>query len=154
MVTPLVTVPLALLLGNGASVGLPEMARHPLHTSVTELSLSADRRAVSLSVRVFADDIALVGDSAAAATYLAERVELRGRRGERIPLTHRGRRAEGELLHLTLGASLPEGPEPVTLAVRILHDRFADQVNLVQVREPGRARTLVFMKGDAPKPLR
>ena len=35
----------------------------------------------------------------------------------------------------------------------LLHDRFSDQVNVVRASDGRRNTTLLFLRGDGPKPL-
>jgi uncharacterized protein DUF6702 len=134
-------------------------AHHPLHTTLTELTYRAADRTVQVSVRAFADDFDAaaggVSDSAASA-YLRSVLTLTDRNGRPLPLAWCGLRRTGDLLWLCLSGAAPGGGlGGLRVAVRLLFERYRDQINIVQVSdgEGGRRTSMLFVRGDAEKPL-
>lgn len=133
---------------------------HPLHTSLTAVRYDPASRALLLSVRVFADDFlaaarAPTPDAPATRAYLVSTLVLTGADGRPLSYMPCGSRRVGELLWICLRAPVPDGLDVTALRVRarLLCERFADQINLVQTEYAGRRRSLLFTRGDAAKPL-
>jgi hypothetical protein len=126
---------------------------HDIHTTMTRLVVEPGGGAVVLTIRVFADDFLAAatgqvaataaaaptpGDSAAFA-YVRRSVSLVGAAGRPAAAEWCGLRRTGEVLWLCvrLRGVAPTGAELVN---RLLVDRHADQVNIVQT-DYGTART-------------
>lgn len=142
-----------LLWGVGAAAAV---AVHPLHTTLTQLSYAAADRTVVVSVRAFADDFrAVAGDvsDSAAFGYLTTVLTLSDPAGRTLPLAWCGARRTGDLLWLCLHAPAPRGLAGLRVDARLLFDRFEDQINIVQASYGGRQVSLLFVRGDHPKPL-
>jgi hypothetical protein len=136
-------------------LALPFAIAHPLHTSVTELTVAGGGQHVTVAIRVFADDFATevsAGDSAAA-VYVRERLVLTDRRGHRVTLRWEGRESRGDALVLRLSAVAPSGLAGGRAQNTILCDRFDDQVNVVRVISGSRVATLLFTRGAGPQAL-
>lgn len=144
---------MAALIARLAGLAVPLVAAHPMHTSVTELTLARDGHRVTVSVRVFADDFAAaagVGDSAAS-EYVRERLVLTDRSGRRLALRWEAHESRGDALILRLSTLVPAGLAGVEAWNSILCERFHDQVNLVRVTSGSRATTLLFTRGSGPQ---
>lgn len=141
---------------------------HPLHTTLTEITVSADG-GLELVVRAFVDDFAAavskrpVALPAATATppdsaiarYVDSTLILVDAAGRRLPLWLAGVRRANELVWVSLRSPGTRAATGVRLTNRILFERFDDQVNIVQANLVGRRQTLLFTRreGAASKPL-
>jgi hypothetical protein len=140
---------------------------HPLHTTMSELSLASDGR-TQIVLRAFVDDfsaavtgrgagnaprIATPADSQIA-RYVSGSVILSDPAGRRITLTLAGVKRSGDLVWVTLHSATPVAPN-ARLTNTVLFERYDDQVNIVQTSIAGRRRTLLFTRRDgaAAKPL-
>ena len=150
-----------------AIVGFVALARraysHPLHTTLTELTIAADGN-VQIVLRAFVDDfsaavtrrvvpagapIATPPDSAAA-RYLGETVALTDAAGHRVALVVSTIRRTGDLIWITLRApATARSLAGARLTNRVLFDRWDDQVNIVQTTVGTRRQTLLFTKREA-----
>lgn len=129
------------------------LAWHPLHSSAAQVELPPAGGPAEVTVRVFAEDFPPGQDSTAAARYLTSRFRIVDRNRQAVPLTLRSMRREGVLLILSVTMTLPAGWSGGSIWHGVLAERFDDQVNLVQVRRGTRNTTLLFSRGDGPKPL-
>lgn len=134
---------------------------HPLHTTLAELSF-APGGGVRIVLRAFVDDFsaAVAGVPAghagsdatptdsAAARYLDATIGLTDGAGRRVPLRVELVRRAGDLLWVTLRAPSVRSSEGVRLTNRVLFERWADQVNIVQTSVAGRRQTLLFTRRD------
>ncbi|HVH66347.1 MAG TPA: DUF6702 family protein [Gemmatimonadales bacterium] len=130
---------------------------HPLHTTLTQLAYRDADRTVEVSVRVFADDFrAVVGHEVTdetAFTYLRLTVTLNDRAGRSLAITWCGQRRTGDVLWLCLRAPAPDGLSGLRVHVRVLLELYSDQINIVQATYSGRRASLLFSRGDPPRPL-
>jgi hypothetical protein len=141
---------------------------HPLHTTLTEVTISSDG-ALELRLRAFVDDFAAAvsGGSvappaatrtpadSATARYLASTLVLEDGAGRRLPMRVAGTRRANELVWVTLRAPATSRASGMRLTNRVLFERFDDQVNIVQTSVGGRRQTLLFTRreGATAKPL-
>jgi hypothetical protein len=141
---------------------------HPLHTTLSELTVAPDGT-VQIVLRAFVDDFsaAVVGHTgpmpapvvtppdSATARYLSASVALTDVSGRRVALTLAGVRRSGDLVWLTLRFPASRTATGARLTNRVLFERYDDQVNIVQTFVAGKRRTLLFTKRDgvAPKAL-
>jgi hypothetical protein len=130
---------------------------HPIHTTLTQISWNASARVAEVTVRVFADDLEAAergaqGDAAAFA-FVRSSLVLADRAGRALPLAWRGQRRTGDVVWIEVEARAPDGITGVQVLARMLADRYADQVNIVQADYGGERRSLLFVRGDAPKRL-
>ena len=155
-----VAVGAVLLVGMGARA--TDADAHPLHTTLTELTTLPDGTP-QLVVRVFLDDFAaavtrrvpapgvpipLPPDSAVA-RYLGETVLLSDGAGRRAPLVLAGVRRTEDLVWVTLRAPTVRSMTGAHLTMRVLFDRWDDQVNIVQCAYGVRRQTLLFTKRES-----
>ena len=133
------------------------LALHPLHTTLTRLDYSAADGTVAVSVRPFADDFRVaVGSNAsdsAAFAYVGKALALTDPAGRILPLSWCGLSRTGDLVWLCLRARAPGGLAGVRVQARMLLDHYADQINIVEASYDGRRVSLLFSRGDPPKPL-
>lgn len=138
--------------------GAAPARRHPLHTTLTEVTVEGG--VATLRIRVFADDFARgvaahrarPGENAALA-YLGASVGLWDRAGRHVQLTSCGVRSTGDLLWHCVTAPAPRGLGGMLVLNRLQFAVYDDQVNVVQARYAGRATSLLFVPGDGPRPL-
>jgi uncharacterized protein DUF6702 len=155
-----------LLFGMGARA--TDADAHPLHTTLTELTTLPDGTA-QIVMRVFLDDLSAavtrrppapaapipMPPDSAVARYLGEAVLLTDGAGRRMPLIVAGMRRTDDLVWVTLRAQTPRSMTGAHLAMRVLFDRWDDQVNIVQCTIGARRQTLLFTRreGSAAKPI-
>lgn len=129
---------------------------HPLHTSAAELVV--DRRAIVVTLRVFADDFAgEVGKSpsdAVVAEWVDGGFELRDGPHRRLQLQLVGREPVADMVHLTLLGPAPRDPSGLRVHHTLFFSKHADQVNVVRVRRGRKTATLLFTHGDGPALIR
>jgi hypothetical protein len=152
----------------GLVIGLPTSgAAHPLHTTLTEVSLDAASHSVRAVVRVFADDFGTalarhahvaappVGRAwdDAATNYLSAAVTIADRTGRPIALHSCGSHRSADLLWICLEGMTVESPHELRGRISILCDLFDDQVNIVQFMSGAEKRSALFTRGDGLKRL-
>jgi len=144
-----------LALAAGMTLAASAWTRHPLHTTLTELTYDAETRSARASIRVFADDLTAAagpGDSAAFA-YAAAHFTVADRAARPLPLRWCGLRRAGAVARLCLSAPAPDGLAGLSVRNGLLAERFDDQVNIVQASYAGRKTSMLFTRGDRPKRL-
>lgn len=149
-------------------VGAERAYTHPLHTTLTELSSTADG-GVQIVIRAFVDDFsaAIAGgkhgrpssigapSDSAAARYLAATLALTDGEGRQVQFAVARIRRTGDLVWVTLRAPAVRPLAGARLTNRVLFERYDDQVNIVQTNVAGRRQTLLFTTRDrgAAKPI-
>ncbi len=144
-----------------APVTTPPTNAHPMHTAVAEISYDDATRTASIQIRVFADDLyaavtespAPTGADAAISRYLEGKFRLTDQVGHALALNWIGAERDGDVLFLRLAAKVPGGLSGVRITSTVLCERFEDQVNIVRASYGGHTSTLLFTRGDPPKPL-
>jgi len=126
---------------------------HPIHAARVELDVSTEGR-VAATVRVYRDDFPPGEKLPDIAAYVDRTIVLADGHSAIIPLRVSGVATEGDRLRISLAGAGGTRSEDWRIAVRLLQERFADQVNVLEARLPGRHAQLVFLKGDAPQALR
>jgi hypothetical protein len=161
-VVGLLAISLALL---GAAA--PTDARHPIHSTLAEISYDAAARRATVRVRAFADDFGTAterwGRSRPRKTatsidslsfeYLSHMISLESAPGEFSAFEWCGVEKTGAVLWLCLRAKLDRGLEGVRIGDRVLTDLFDDEINIVQIESAGRKASAVFTRKDAGKVL-
>jgi len=145
----------------GLAVFTSRAYSHPLHTTLTELTIAPDG-GVQIVVRAFIDDfsaavtrrvappatkIPMPADSATA-RYLGEMVVLTDAAGRKVSLVVTNVRRTDDLLWITLRAPSLRSVTGARLTNRMLFDRWDDQVNIVQATVGSRRQTLLFTKRE------
>lgn len=125
---------------------------HPIHAARVELDLGAGGN-VSATVHVYRDDLAPGAPVADVAAFLERGLVLSDARGSRVALRVITVTPEGDRLRISLTGSAPGGLGHGRVAVPLLQEKFADQVNVVDVRTPMGRTQLVFLQGDRPQVL-
>ena len=147
----------AFALASGAKRA--ERASHPLHTTLTEVTVDTQRGFMRVMVRVFADDIRLatgVGTDGQAAIYVAASIGFMDAPAHEVPLRSCGTRRRGGLAWFCLEASVPtDRLSHLSMRDALLCERYPDQVNIAQLVAPGGGarRSVLFTRGDGFKPL-
>jgi hypothetical protein len=129
---------------------------HPLHTTLTQLGFDPRDGTALVTIRVFADDFraAAHGESDSTAfRYVAAGFTLTNGEGRALTLAWCGARRTGAWVWLCLRAAAPSGLAGLRVHARLLFDVYEDQINIVQARYEGRHVSLLFSRGDPPKPL-
>jgi hypothetical protein len=128
---------------------------HPLHTTMTELTIDPSRHAVRAVVRAFADDFGTASKGTTPETFVAARVKIADASGKRLDLRGCGVRRTGDLLWICVEGAYSGAERDLRLANSLLCDLFDDQVNIVQVTRTGSParRSLLFTHGDGAKVL-
>jgi hypothetical protein len=149
-------------------LGAPKMlAAHPLHTTLTEVTVDATTHTVRAVVRVFADDFGTalarhVRSAApptgrawddAAASYLASALSIADRANRPIALHSCGVRRSADLLWICLDGPTTESAHELRARNSILCELFDDQVNIVQAVRGTDKHSVLFTHGDGLKKL-
>ena len=128
---------------------------HPLHTTISELTVNGTTGSAELVIRIFADDLhravggrAAPGDSAVAA-YLRRHVDARDPRGRAVTWAWCGQRRTNELVWACLRAPAPDRMLGTALRIDVACALYDDQVNIVRLVSPRGRRTLLFTCRDA-----
>jgi hypothetical protein len=140
------------LLGWAAAVGLLAAAsRHPVHAArVDVLGIGHDVRA---TVLVYEADFPAGNAPEAIAAYLARTLVVRDAADRVIALRPQQITTEGDRLRISLRGVAVAGLRNGRVMASLLHERFDDQVNVVEARIDGRRRTLVFLAGEPSQAL-
>jgi hypothetical protein len=125
---------------------------HPIHAARVELDVSAAGN-VTATVHVYRDDVPPGATIADVAACIDRGLVLADARGSRVVLRVLTVTPEGDRLRIALTGSAPAGIGHGRIAVPLLQERFADQVNVVDVRAPAGRTQLVFLQGDRPQVL-
>ncbi len=136
---------------------------HPLHTTLTEVSVAGAE--VTITVRGFVDDLTLAATgrvtgvlSAASAdssigTYLLGKLALTGPASVPVRLTWRSVRHQADVAWFSYTATMAGGLNGARIGNSALCELYDDQVNIVQVTIGGSRKSLLFTPGDHTKPI-
>jgi hypothetical protein len=145
--------------GGVALAALLLTGRHPMHTSTAELRQEQPHGAVSVTVRLFLDDLqgavpgaGQVGTDSALAAYVRSRFVLADPGGRPAALRFTDAAPAGDVIVVRLVSEEVE-LSGARVSHALLSERFADQVNVVRATYAGRNATLLFLPGDAVKRL-
>ena len=147
------------------AIPMGRASAHPLHTTLTDVSIDPRDGTLRIVIRAFADDF-----SAAAArhagngtasdhnaaddvlrSYLMAKLSLVDERNQRVVLAWESVRRQGELLWITVRAPSVKSLRGVKLGSALLFEKFDDQVNIVQAAEGSAHRSMLFTSGDGDK---
>lgn len=156
-----VVAAIAMMTVAGATVA----EAHPLHTTLTQVSIDPRDGSAQIVVRAFIDDfgaaaVRLSGMAAPAdhkvsddalRAYVMAKLTLVDARNQRLPLAWSGSRRQGDVVWLTLRAPTMKSLHGVRLATSILVERFEDQVNIVEVSDGGARRSMLFTRSDGER---
>lgn len=146
-------------------VALTSASAHPIHTTLTALTIS--RGEITLTVRTFADDFSasvatFAGkqptidwsvDDVDVARYLAANLRVVDDGGKVLLLRSCGIRREREVYWLCVRVEGATALRGLRAENRLLTERHADQVNIVQINAGSVRKTLLFTKDTAGLPL-
>jgi hypothetical protein len=148
-----------------ACVIAPAVANaHPLHTTMTEVTLDPSRHVVHIVIRAFADDFlkavtvarkpahAPTADGTDASAYV-QSAFIVSDGSSRLALRACGTRQSADLLWICVEVNAPSDLTRLTIQSSLLWNLFDDQVNIVRATIVGAPRSILFTKGDAAKPL-
>ena len=138
------------------------IAVHPLHTTMAEVTVDRAHATLRVVVRVFADDFGTALNAsktsgsfdARAAAYVANAISIADGQKQRVTTHDCGTRKQGDLLWLCAEAALTADQlRHLTVRDQMLCELFPDQVNVVRVTDGAAARSMLFTRGDAEKPI-
>jgi hypothetical protein len=142
----------------GAALCLTAARRHPLHTTIAEVTYDPATHAVTAVIRIFSDDLARavrsrggVPDDAGAVAYVRSAFTIVTPDGRALSLGSCGVRTTGDLRWICLRAPVPAGLRGARVLDAVLTDVYADQVNVVTTNDGDRHDSLLFTRGDRPK---
>lgn len=136
---------------------------HPVHVSRTQIELSGDERRLTVTVRLFTDDLEdalrAIGHPVSIATspvaavdsalsaFLRERLSfsLDGRPPTFGRVT--GHQRDPEATEVAIEIPLPRRPSSMAIVQRVFFDRFPDQVNMIHVRFGSKKRSALLRRG-------
>lgn len=128
---------------------------HPIHSSTLSIRETGGLAALEVSLRAFVEDFPPGANPTAIDRYIEARVTLADRSGTVVPLRYRAHRIENGLLVVALAASAPPGGlAGGTVENRLVQEKFADQVNVVELIIDGRRQVLVHVGRDGAKRIR
>jgi hypothetical protein len=133
----------------------PRGEAHPLHTTLTTIEWRAETRTVQVAVRVFSQDLraALARTPADSVCGYARRAfVLRDAAGRVLGAERCTVQEAEEVTWIRLEARVAT-PAGLRVLNAFLFESFGDQVNVVQANVAGRSRTMLFTRGDEPKPV-
>ena len=147
-----------------ALLGAARPAAHPIHTTLSVVTHVPAERAVTVNLRIFADDLALgvarhPRPAARAAEdptalYVASSFAIWNADGTRVPLRWCGAKPQGAVVWACLRGPLPRGLRGARVLSALQFRLYPDQVNVVQVGTAASRKTMMFVPGDRPKPIR
>ena len=126
---------------------------HPIHTTSASLVLDLGGLPGRLVVRSFIEDFPPGRDSGAVVRYLAERLTLTAPGGRRLPMVVTRVAEAGGVLSVEISVLSPGAWKGTLVHNQLMCDRFKDQVNVVQIKQPGGTRTLLFTPGSEAQPI-
>jgi hypothetical protein len=131
---------------------------HPLHTTLTEVSITPGTNVVRAVVRVFADDLASATGARSTTdvevvSYIAGALSILDENGRRLAGRGCGVTRTGDLVWVCVDAAFTGSAARLSLRNGVLSERFKDQINIVQATLGAAKRSVVFTKGDGPKRL-
>lgn len=123
---------------------------HPIHAARVELDLNAGGN-VTATVHLYRDDVSPGAAVADVAACVDRGLVITDARGFRVALHVVSVTPEGDRLRISLVGSAPAGLGHGRIAVPLLQEKFADEVNVVDLRTPTGRTQLVFLRGDRPQ---
>ncbi len=122
-------------------------AVHPIHAARVEL-VAVRNGDVAATVRVYEEDFAPGRDFRAISAYFDRHVILTAANGSRVLLRPVTTTTEGDRLRIVLVGWTRTPLSGGKLQVTLLHEKFDDQVNVVDTRNAGGKQQLVYLRGD------
>lgn len=143
-------------------------AAHKFYTSLTEVELNRETRSLEITMRVFADDLENALSKRAGTrvyldktpgvdrqilAYVNDSFELKNKNGQAKRLIWVGKEVKVDAVWLYIEAPMPEGLDGAQLRNRLLFEMFAEQVNIVDLKDRERRANLVFAASDGFKQI-
>ena len=137
---------------------------HPLHTTMTEITLDPSRRVMRVMIRAFSEDFLKAVatarrpasvptvDGADATAYIRKAFVMLDA-GRAVSFRSCGTRRSADLVWICLETEVPRDLSRTRLHNALLWELFEDQVNIIQSRAGTSPHSILFTKGDRPKPL-
>ena len=133
---------------------------HPMHLSMTEVAVDARSTRVTMTVRLFGDDLAAavsklssVAHDSVSVRYVMDRLSIRDERARPMPLSPCGLTRRGDLVWVCVSAALGTGMT-MTMTNRVLLELYDDQINIVQVKTGARRQSALYRRGSESQVLR
>jgi hypothetical protein len=125
---------------------------HPIHAARVEIDAAPDGT-VSAVVHVYRDDFPAAVTLTDIGSYFDKVLVVTTVHGARVTLRATAIVPEGDRLRISLTGMAAGGLGQGHIALTLLQERFADQVNVVDARVQGRRAQLVFLRGDGQQAL-
>ena len=140
---------------------------HPIHTTLTVVTFSADGRTLTINVRAFADDFSASvaryagrmapRDSSVVESevtrYVRALFSVSAQDGSALVLEPCGITRSRELYWLCYRVSFPAGVRGARIRNQMLTELHQDQVNIVQLEDGAARKSYLFTKGSEPSTL-
>lgn len=141
-----------------------EGARHPIHSTLTEITFDPHAHLATVRVRAFADDFGTATSrwgrarphaaaDSVAFDYLTHAVSFESAPGTFAAFERCGVERTGAVVWLCLHARLEQGLAGVRVADRLLNDLFDDEINIVQIDYAGKRASAIYTRKDGAKVL-
>lgn len=129
-------------------------AAHPIHSSLTTVAWRQETRTLEVAIRLFTQDLqdALARRKGSGCEYAQAVLTLHDAAGRTVPTDRCTIVRDGDVTWIRLIAA-PGDLHALRLSNSLLFELFEDQINIVQSSVDGRARTVLFTRGDGPKAL-
>lgn len=137
---------------------------HPLHMSNTQVELSRDQRKLTVTVRIFTDDLetalkgighsVVIGGSPAAlvdsalSAYLGERLRFSVDHKPMVRGKLTGHKRETEATVILLDVPVAAVPSRLAIEQHAMMELFVDQTNLVYARIGDKKRSALLKRGS------
>jgi hypothetical protein len=149
----------------GVLAGVRTAWSHPIHTTLTEISLDSRDGTMQLTIRSFADDFSAAVakharkprpadyavPDADIVSYVSSAVFVDDTRGKPAPIVWVGSRRAGDVVWVTFRVPTVRALHGVRVASTLLFELYDDQVNIVQTTAEGRHRSMLFTAGDGKR---
>ena len=147
------------------------VAAHKFHASITQVEYNDKAKSVAVVIRFFTDDFETAisqyakrpikfntpqalkekANADAVFAYVRERFELKSARGAPVRFTWVGLELQADMIWVSLAGKLAGGLAGAQVRNRVLHELFADQVNIVNFKYDGKQTGTMFNAQDGFK---
>jgi hypothetical protein len=135
------------------------LAKHPLHSTLTTIAWDSRTHTLQVAVRVFTEDLSdglargtVASPDSAICRYARAALTVRDRAGRSLATGRCTIERSADVTWIRLEAPTTD-PSGCRFLNAFLFELFEDQVNVVQAKLGGRTQTIVFTRGDGPKPI-
>jgi len=120
-------------------------AMHPLHTTMTEVTVDEARHTVRAVVRVFVDDFSNAARrSGSPDVYLARGLSLTDGAARSVALRSCGTRRTGDVMFICAEGAFSGSARAIRISDTLLCNVFDDQINVVQITTGADRRSSLF----------